>query len=485
MPSARREINPGRLDGSGRRCEHPAAMTRTLIKNGTILTVDPKLGDLDRGDVLIEDDRIVEVGRNLAAAGAAEIDASRMIVMPGLVNTHIHTWETGLRGIGADWVSHRDYHGNMHGNLATRFGAADNYVANLVGALGQLDGGTTTILDWCHNITSPDMADAALDGLAESGIRAVFGHGTAKPPAKAGDKPYYELPFPREPLARLRKGRLASDDSLITLAMAILGPDYTSYEIAAEDMRLAREFGVIASAHTWGRPSRKTPDGMLRLARAGLLGPDHNIVHGNAIPDEELKICADAGCTVSATPLAEMMNSPQGALLGRYEKYGGLTSIGTDVDVYFSSSMLAVTRHAFMHQRALDNRELQDIGHWPPQRHKTNTRRALEWATIGGAKVLRLDHRIGSLTPGKQADVVMIRTDDLNTFPTVPGGDPVHAVVMYAENANVDTVLVAGKAVKRGGKLVYPADRLAAKKEALAASRERIMQAGNYIYRVA
>ena len=252
-------------------------MTRTLIKNGTILTVDPRLGDLDRGDVLIEDDRIVEVGRNLAAAGADEIDASRMIVMPGLVNTHIHTWETGLRGIGADWVSHRDYHGNMHGNLATRFGAADNYVANLVGALGQLDGGTTTILDWCHNITSPDMADAALDGLAESGIRAVFGHGTAKPPAKPGDKPYYELPFPREPLARLRKGRLAADDGLLTLAMAILGPDYTSYEIAAEDMRLAREFGVIASAHTWGRPSRKTPDGMLRLARAGLLGtrPQH------------------------------------------------------------------------------------------------------------------------------------------------------------------------------------------------------------------
>jgi cytosine/adenosine deaminase-related metal-dependent hydrolase len=94
MPSARREFNPGRLDGCSRRCEHPAAMTRTLIKNGMLLTVDPRLGDLDRGDLLIEDDRIVEVGRNLAAAGAAEIDASRMIVMPGLVNTHIHTWET-------------------------------------------------------------------------------------------------------------------------------------------------------------------------------------------------------------------------------------------------------------------------------------------------------------------------------------------------------------------------------------------------------
>lgn len=460
-------------------------MTRTLIRNGTLLTVDPKLGEIERGDVLIEGGKIAAVGRELAAAGAEIVDASRMIVLPGLVNTHIHTWETGLRGIGADWVSHRDYHGNMHGNLAMRFTAGDNYVANLVGALGQLDGGTTTILDWCHNITSPDMADAALDGLAESGIRAVFAHGTAKPPARAGEKPYNELPFPRAPLERLRKGRLASDDGLVTLAMAILGPDYTSYEIAAADMRLARELGVIASAHTWGRPSRKTPDGMLRLAREGLLGPDHNIVHGNAIPDAELEICADAGCTVAATPLAEMMNSPQGALLGRYEKYGGLTSIGTDVDVYFSSSMLAVTRHAFMHQRELDNRALQEIGHWPPQRHETNTRRALRWATLDGAKVLRLDHRIGSLTPGKQADIVMIRLDDLNTFPTVPGGDPVHAVVMYAENANVDTVFVAGKAVKRGGKLLYPADRLAAKKEALLASRERIMQAGNYTYRVA
>ncbi len=461
-------------------------MKRTLIKNGTIVTVDPQLGDIAGGDILIEGERIAAVGRNLAASDAEVIDASRMIVIPGLVNTHIHTWEFAVRGIGADWVSGRDYHGNMHGNLATRYTAEDNRVSNLIGALNQIDGGTTTIMDWCHNVTSAEMVDASLDGLEESGIRAVFGHGSAKPPAKPGEKPYYELPFPREGIARLRKGRLASDDGLITLAMAILGPDYAVYEICCQDIRLAREFGLINSAHTFGRPSAsRNRGGMLRLAKDGLLGPDHNIVHGNALSDEDLKVSFDAGCTVSATPLAEMLNCPQPALLGRAEKFGGITSIGTDVDVYFSSSMLQVLRHAFMHQREIDNRELNEIGHWPPQRHETNTRRALKWATIDGARVLRLDHKIGSITPGKQADLALISTDQLNMFGAAERGDPVHAVVMFAENRDVDTVLVAGRTLKKNGRLLYSADKLADKKAALLASRRRIMEAGNYVYKVA
>jgi cytosine/adenosine deaminase-related metal-dependent hydrolase len=462
-------------------------MPRTLIKNGTLVTLDAKLGEIAGGDLLIENDKIAAVGRNLGAADAAVIDASRMVVMPGLVNSHIHTWEITLRGIGSDWVSARDYFNNMHGNLAQRFEARDNYVANLLGALSQINGGTTTIFDWCHNLRAPEMADAALDGLEESGIRAVFGHGTAKPMGKVPvGKHYYEIPQPRDQVHRLRAGRLASDDRLVTMALAILGPDWGTYEVAEADIRLAREYGIINSAHTFGRKGKRmVPDGMYRLQKAGLLGPDHNVVHGNCFEDDELKMIVDAGCSTSATVTAEMLNCESSALLGRIEKFGGVPAIGTDVDPYFSASMLLEMRRAFMHQRELDNRLLFEQQRYPPSQHATTTRAALSWATHGGAKALRLDHKIGSLAPGKQADVVLIRADDLNIFPAVPMGDPVHAVVMNAETANVDTVFVAGKLAKRHGTLTFPAERIAKLKDELLESRERIMRAGDYTYRPA
>jgi 5-methylthioadenosine/S-adenosylhomocysteine deaminase len=457
---------------------------KTVIRNGAVVTLDAALGDIAGGDVLIEDERILEVGRNLALDGAQVIDASSMVVMPGLVNSHIHTWEIGLRGIGADWISARDYFAHIHGNLAQRYRAEDNYVANLVGALAQLNGGTTTIFDWCHNLTSPEMSDASLDGLEQSGIRAVFGHGTAKPMGVKQAKPYYEIPQPRDEVRRLRTGRLASDDGLIRLALAILGPDYGTYEVAEADIRLAREYGLIHSAHTAGRTGKRmVPDGFWRLRKAGLLGPDHNVVHGNCLGDEELKMIIDAGCSVSATSMAELLNWDQPPLLGRIEKLGATPAIGTDVDPYFAASMWQEMRRAFLHQRELDNRTLSAAGRWPAESHATTVRSALRWATLGGAKALGLERRIGSLTPGKQADVILVRGDDLNIFPSVPLGDPVQAVVMNAETANVDTVLVAGKIAKRHGKLVFPAERLKELKDALLASRERIMQAGNYTYR--
>jgi 5-methylthioadenosine/S-adenosylhomocysteine deaminase len=465
-------------------------LVRTLIKNGSLVTVDDALGDIPAGDILIEDGKIAAVGRNLAAHGGANaaevIDATGMIVLPGLVNSHIHTWEIALRGIGADWISARDYFANMHGNLAQRFEAADNRVANLLGALAQIDGGATTIFDWCHNLRSAEMSDASIDGLEESGIRAVFGHGTAKPLGKDEARPYYEIPQPRAEVHRLRTGRLASDESLVTMALATLGPDWATYEVAEADIRLAREYGIINSAHTFGRKGqRKVPDGMIRLHQAGLLGPDHNVVHGNCLGDDELKMIIDAGCSTSATVMAEMLNCECPALLGRVEKFGGMPALGTDVDPYFSASMLAEMRRAFLHQRELDNRALSEKGAYPAAHHATTTRSALKWATMGGARALRLDHRIGSLTPGKQADIILVRTGELNLFGSMPLGDPVHAVVMSAESANVDTVLIAGKVAKRGGKLTFPAQKLEKLKQELLASRERIMRAGNYVYQPA
>ena len=460
-------------------------MARTLIKNATIVSMDPKIGDLDRGDILIDGDTIVDVGRDLAVEGATLVDCSDRIVVPGMVNAHIHTWEFALRGIGSNWVGSRDYHANMHQGMATRYGAHDVYVANLIGALNQIHNGTTTIVDWCHILKDAEMTDAAIDGLDESGIRAVFARGTVKPPVSESSTPYYRIPFPRDEVHRLRTGRLASDDGLITLAMAILGPDWGEYDVAVHDIRLAREYGLVNSAHTYGRKGkRKVEDGMPRLAAEGLLGPDHNIAHGNCFDEDELKIVLDAGCTITATCLTEMLNYEQPAMIGRMLKFGGVPSLGSDCDPYFNSSMLWVTRHAFQHQRELDNRSLNAAGQWPAAtQHSTQTRDALYWATMGGAKAMRLDHRIGSITPGKQADLAIFDTRGMNVFPAMPGGDPVHAVVMYAEAADVDSVMIAGRFVKRDGKLVFPADRLARLRDELLASRQRIMADAGYVYR--
>jgi cytosine/adenosine deaminase-related metal-dependent hydrolase len=146
-----------------------------------------------------------------------------------------------------------------------------------------------------------------------------------------------------------------------------------------------------------------------------------------------------------------MLNYEQPAMIGRMLKFGGVPSLGSDCDPYFNSSMLWVMRHAFQHQRELDNRSLYAAGQWPAAtQHSTQTRDALYWATMGGAKAMRLDRRIGSITPGKQADLAIFDTRGMNVFPAMPGGDPVHAVVMYAEAADVDSVMIAGRFVKRG-----------------------------------
>jgi cytosine/adenosine deaminase-related metal-dependent hydrolase len=268
------------------------------------------------------------------------------------------------------------------------------------------------------------------------------------------------------------------------MALAILGPDYGTYEVAEADIRLAREFGILNSAHTAGRQGKRmVPDGFWRLNQAGLLGPDHNVVHGNCLPDDELKMIIDAGCSVSATCMAELLNWDHPPLLGRIEKIGGTAALGTDVDPYFAASMWQEMRRAFLHQREMDNRALSAAGRWPAESHATTVRTALRWATLGGAKALRLEHRIGSLTPGKQADLILVRGNDLNIFPSVPLGDPVQAVVMNAETANVDTVLIAGQVAKRHDKLAFPAERIERLKQEVLASRERVMKKGSYVYR--
>jgi len=444
-------------------------MSRLLIKSGIVVTADPAVPDLPRGDVLIEDGRIAAIAPEIAAE-APVIDAAEMIVMPGLVNAHQHTWQTCLRGIAADWTI-LEYLHTMHAAIAPAFRPDDIYISTLVGALNQLNSGTTTLVDWCHNNPTPAHSDRAIDALQESGIRAVFLHGSPKPDPKPGQKHFSEVPHPRAEIERLARDRLPSRESLVTLGMAVLGPAYSTYEVSQQDLALAREMGMLVSMHVGGG-RMLTPDGFKRLIAEGLVSASVNIVHGNSIPFEELRALVGEGASVTATPEIELQMGYGDCLTGALRRLGTAPSLGVDIESFIGGDMLAVLRVALQAERhAGDLATLAKTGR-APEHVSIPCREALRWATLEGARMLGMEHRIGSLAPGKQADVLLLRGEDLNLFPVT---DPVAAIVLHANAANVDTVLVAGKIVKRAGKLLYPA--LAARKSALAETSRRILAA--------
>jgi cytosine/adenosine deaminase-related metal-dependent hydrolase len=451
-------------------------MPKTLIKNGTIVSMDPDIGDMPTGDLLIEDDRIREIGQGLDASDVEVIDASNMIVLPGLINAHIHAWMTALRGIGGDWAGW-DFFRTVHRNLAPRYTPEDSYLSTLIGSLCQLDTGTTTIFEWCHNNKTPEHTDASIEALFDSGIRAVFGHGTVKPKPKEGEPHFSEIPHPVGEIKRLRTDRLAYDNALVTLAMCILGSDYATLEVTLQDFRLAREYGLLSSAHIWGRDDRLVKEGYHQIAKKGLLGPDHNIVHGNYLDDEELRVIVESGASVTSTATVEMQSEHGEPLTGRVLALGGYPSIGADIEVYVAGDMFHVMRYALQTQRIFANQK-NSQSRMLVEKLTFFARQALEWATINNARALGLDDRTGSLTPGKQADIIVLRTEDLNLFPV---NDPIQTAVFHAYGSNVDTVFVAGRKVKEDGKLLYPAKDLANKKHALMASGQRLMREGGLI----
>jgi cytosine/adenosine deaminase-related metal-dependent hydrolase len=437
-------------------------MTRKLIKGGSIISVDPAIGDLPRGDVLIDGETIAEVAPEITAADAEVVDADGMIVMPGLVDAHLHTWQTNIRGIAGDWTM-AHYQQGMHRGLAMAYTPEDIYVSNLIGALNQIDGGVTTLFDWSHNNPTPDHSDRAIDGLIDAGIRAVYGHGTPKPKTKEGDVPFTHRPHPRDEVERLRKGRLAADDGLITMAMCVLGPDYSVYEVTQHDVALAREFGLLASQHMGGGVGKMNQDGVARMAADGLLGPWLNVVHGNNLSDDELRLLVDAGVAVTVTPEIELQMGFGYPLTGRLTALGARPSIGVDVESDISGDMFTVMRFTLQTERGRVNEPIARAGKAIAE-VMPKARQALGWATVDSAAALHLEDKVGSLTPGKQADIIMIRTDDLNLFPV---HDPLMSVVFQANAGNVDSVLVAGEFRKRDGRLLYPdlARRMAELKE--------------------
>lgn len=417
-------------------------------------------GVLHDADLLIEGDCIAAIGK-IPASGAEVIDATGFIVIPGLVNAHLHTWQTALRGIAADW-SLAEYLRKMHAGLATVFTPRDLHIATLVGALNQLNCGTTTLVDWCHNNPTPEHDDAAIDALHESGIRAAFFHGSPKPDPSKGSSPFWEIPHPRAELDRIHKHSIRGR---VSLSAAILGPHYSTLEVTLHDFRMARDLGLIASMHVGGGQAR-CPEGWRCLEQEDLLGPSTNIVHGNSLTGDQFARFCSLGVRFTVAPAVEMSMGHGLPVTGRLRQCGAAPSLGIDVETNVSGEMLTAARTALEVQRALDHK-----GNCPSV---IPAREALEWATIEGARMLGLADSIGSLAPGKQADLVMI---DARTLNMQPVHDPVAAVVTQASLANIDSVMVAGEWYKRGGRLLV--DGLDRRLAELRESGERILRSIN------
>ena len=444
---------------------------KTLIRGAQVITMEDGLGgqgDLPQGDILVDGGLIVEIAPQIRADAVELVDATGCIVIPGLINAHMHTWQTALRGIAANWTL-LEYFQNMHAGLATVFQPEDLHIATLVGALNQLNCGTTTLVDWCHNNKTSDHNDAAIAGLLESGIRAAFMHGTPKPDPKPGETPFWEVPHPRAEIERLLKSH--QGNPLLHIHAAVLGPHYSTLEVALHDFQMAKDLGLIASMHQGGGPAR-TPDGWQKLEAAGLLGSHINIVHGHALEDDQLKRFCDLGMSFSAAAESEMSQGHGHPITGRLLALGKAPSLGIDLESSVSGDMLTQARVALGIQRSLDNVAHRAVHGTIPQTSTVTTRQALQWVTVEGARMLGQLDRIGTLKAGKQADLVMVRADDINMQPV---HNAVSSVVLQASLANIDSVMVAGQWKKRNGKLVGV--DLAPKLAALRASGQKIANA--------
>ncbi|MFF1808189.1 amidohydrolase family protein [Streptomyces sp. NPDC058251] len=410
---------------------------KTLIKGGIIYSVDPDIGELPRGDVLVEGDTIVAVGEHIPATDARVIDATDKIVLPGLIDTHRHLWQAALRQIAADWTLGQ-YIDHMLLELGPRFSPEDVYVAELLGAIEAIDAGVTTVMDWAHIMRSPDHADEAVRGLRESGVRAVFGYGNpGGPPADW---------YARD-LARVSELYFSSDAGLVTFALASMGPEFGPVEDTLADLELARRLGIRTSLHVGvGMLGRQRS--ITELHRRGLLGPDLIFVHCNTCTDAELRLIADTGGHASISPRVEMQMGHGYPATGRLCAAGVAPSLSIDVVSGVGGSLFAEMRGTLEAERGWQHHAALSRDETLPELTIT-TRDVVRMATIEGARTLGLESRIGSLTPGKQADIVLLDTDRPNLSPV----NNLSAAITLADNENVDTVLIAGRVVKQGGRI--------------------------------
>lgn len=408
-----------------------------LIRGGIVLSLDSEVGDFATGDVLIEGNRIVAVGPGLSAGEDAQvIDASGMIVMPGFIDTHRHIWEGLLRNIGTDvpLEGRTSYISFVLHKLAPAFRPEDAYVGNLVSALGAIDAGITTLLDWSHIQDSPAHTDAVIQALEDSGLRSVFAYGF----------PWWGKWEERQPswFVRAATEHFSTKDQLLTLALAAPGPEFTDFEVSRDHWKLARETGARISTHV-GVGSYGLDGKVQEFGQAGLLGPDTTYIHCTTLNDAEIQMIVDTGGTVSLASPVEMMMGHGMPPIQKFLDRGLRPSLSVDVETNVPSDMFNQMRSVLALQRS----QATTQGKRP-----LSTREVLMCATIEGARANGLATKVGTLTPGKHADIVMLRTDRMNVTPL---NDPASAVVTGMDTGNVDTVLIDGRVMKRHGELLH------------------------------
>jgi cytosine/adenosine deaminase-related metal-dependent hydrolase len=420
---------------------------RTLITGAYLVTMDDELGEIGEGQILIEGETIAAVGADLGVSDAEILDASGSLVIPGFVDTHRHTWQTCFRGVCADWTL-RDYFRGVRQRISPNCGAEDVYAGNWVGALEALDAGVTTILDFSHCMNTPEHADAALAGLRDAGIRALFGYGYF--PAPTAETPFGEHESRIADARRIRESELAGDDGLVTMGIALTETGLLPFDATLAEIGSAREMEVPVVLHTgcsWGSP---VTEGISELAHHGLLGPEQVHVHCNTLDGRDFDRLAEADCKISSSPETELQMGMGHPVIDKALARGMRPSLSCDVASGNSGDMFAQMRIGLQFLRAIDN-DTHIAANRMVETLTLGTRDALRWGTANGAHAIGMEDRIGSITPGKQADLAVIGGSRLNM---IPMADPVGTLVQQANPSNVDHVLVAGKFVKRDGKLV-------------------------------
>jgi cytosine/adenosine deaminase-related metal-dependent hydrolase len=428
---------------------------RTLFKGGVVLTLDRKVPNLPTGDVLVDGDRIVAVGANLQVDDAQVIDAAGSIVMPGLINAHHHMWLGVMRRMMPDVDDLFAYIDVVAATLGAHYRPLDMFLSTRLTAVASLDAGITTIIDACHNSRSPEHTDAALDALDGAGIRALHMVGAAMDKTASAA----HLPADLERLA----SNWNNDGGLVQVGLfGQLNLDW--WKIARSlDTRILTEF--------IGDLAKLGPE----FAKPGVLGPHNIFNHCTRIPQETWKLFADAGVNVTVNPRSDALFGFDDETFAYQQAIDhGLTpALGIDLDTAFGSDLFGEMHALFGQQRAaMRYRRFRGEAKAPAP---ISVEAVLEAATINGARAAGLEGAIGTLTPGKQADVIMVRTNGVGVFPVT---NAIGTIVQAVERSDVDTVMVAGAIRKRAGKLVGV--DVAGLTADVTASRDYLLEASGY-----
>lgn len=427
-----------------------------LLRGGTVLTMDPNLGTLPHGDVIVRDGRIEAVGPVLDDAEAETIDASGMIVMPGLIESHFHMWST----VGRNFITDGYEYFPAKWATAAVYEPEDFRRSVLLALVEGLNAGITTVHNWSHNTRTPAHADAELDAHRESLVRGRYAYG--HPDGLSVDQP---LRF--QDVDRVRAEWFETDalGGLVHLGVNLRGPDLGELPVFEIEMAESRERGLPVAIHTV--QGATTAVSAPWLEERGYLGPDFMIAHFLAATDADRRAMARAGTPLSYSVHSELRLGEAGdarAALLRFLDTGVTVSFSIDAASIAPVNLFEAMSVAWNMGIPWQGSDTEALG-------AVTVRQCLEMATINGARALGLADVTGSLTPGKRADLILLRTHDLNSAPVA---EVESTVVRSMSPMNVDTVFVDGRVLKRHGELtVHDAERIVREAEASALAVRR------------